>query len=34
MNKTKTIKTEAFFTGNIRREQKDDGDSRVITATQ
>lgn len=31
MNKTKTIKTEAFFTGNIRREQKDDGDSRVIT---
>lgn len=31
MNKTKTIKTEAFFTGNIRREQNDGGDSRVIT---
>lgn len=33
MGKTKTIKTEAFFAGNIRRDKNDEGNGRTITGT-
>lgn len=33
MSKTKIIKAEAFFAGNIRREKSDDGNGRTITGT-